>query len=93
MLYEWLLNLTAVPIPGDSSLRNASEYYHHVADLMAGYAQHATVIHFGQLAILSGIHTGHSPRSLWTTVFLAYIALEQYEEAYALLTKTPFLDL
>jgi hypothetical protein len=51
------------------------------------------VAHFGQLAIRAVPGGQHASKELWTQVFLADVAAEQYEDAYSVLTSAPYLDL
>lgn len=80
-------------LPSCADPTGLSDFYRHIATLFAEHAHNGPVVHFGQLALLSLPKDTSAPRPLWTIVFLAYIGLGQYEDAYALLMKTPFLDL
>ncbi|WWD18377.1 hypothetical protein CI109_102827 [Kwoniella shandongensis] len=69
------------------------DYYRHVCRIFDEQGADAPVVHFGQLAIQNSPSDSPSSRDLWTRVFLASIALANYEDAYSTLTNLPFIDL
>lgn len=70
----------------------AATYLRHLVQVYSDLGQDGPVAHFGQLALRAG-EEGSKDADIWTRVFLANIALRQYEEAYSVLASAPFLDL
>ncbi|KAL7423223.1 hypothetical protein Q5752_002523 [Cryptotrichosporon argae] len=81
----------------DGSLRHLipaspAEYYRQVLEFVARHDLDGAVVTFGQLAIACGDKQDPASQGLWSRVFLAQVALERYEDAYATLTSAPFLS-
>lgn len=51
------------------------------------------VAHFGERALQSMDAQADVAKDIWTRIFLAYLQLAQYEDAYSTLTTAPFPDM
>lgn len=79
-------------VAGQEDSDPTGSYYKHLVQVFRDLGQDGPVAHFGQLALRSG-DTAAENTELWTKVFLANVALGQYEEAYSVLASTPSLKL
>ncbi|TXT13507.1 hypothetical protein VHUM_00874 [Vanrija humicola] len=68
-------------------------YYRHVMGVVDEHGLQAAVAAFGERALEAVGPEEKSMRDVWTRVFLAYLTLGQYEDAYSTLTATPFYDM
>ncbi|RSH88570.1 uncharacterized protein EHS24_001115 [Apiotrichum porosum] len=80
----------AAVMPTCVGKKGLGEYYRRVMAVVDEYGLEGPVARFGTLALQS-IESGDiNTRDIWTRVFLAYIALGQYEDAYSTITSAPF---
>lgn len=66
-------------------------YFHHVMNVVEQRELWVPVARFGERALQSMESDGEA-KDIWTRVFLAYLQLGQYEDAYATLTNAPLAD-
>ncbi|GMK57727.1 hypothetical protein CspeluHIS016_0405610 [Cutaneotrichosporon spelunceum] len=65
-------------------------YFHHVMNVVEQRELWVAVARFGERALQS--MDGSEAKDIWTRIFLAYLQLGQYEDAYATLTDAPLAD-
>lgn len=85
-------------MPACNGKQGLGEYYRRVMAFVDDLswstdASDAVVAHFGNLALQTIEHGEPSTRDIWTQVFMAYLRLGRYDDAYAILTSTPFNDI
>lgn len=80
-------------LPFASGPNGLSSYYSKVCDIFKSYGIAKAAANFGQLAIDTASGDAPPSRDLWTKVFMANLELSLYEEAYAVLTSLPFVDM
>lgn len=80
-------------LPFTSGPNGLSSYYSEVCDIFKSQGISKAAANFGQLAIDTASGDAPPSRDLWTKVFMANLELSLYEEAYAVLTSLPFVDM
>lgn len=80
-------------LPFASGPNGLSSYYSNVCDIFKSHGISKAAANFGQLAIDTASRDVPPSRDLWTKVFMANLELSLYEEAYAVLTSLPFVDM
>lgn len=83
----------AVIMPTCTGKKGLGEYYRRVMAVVDEHGLEAPVAHFGNLALQSIECGEETTRDIWTRVFLAYLTLGRYEDAYSTLTSAPFHDM
>lgn len=68
-------------------------YYRHVMGVVDEHGLEAAVAAFGERALEVAAPKDPSTRDIWTRVFLAYLNLGRYEDAYSTLTAAPFTEM
>jgi nuclear pore complex protein Nup160 len=67
-------------------------YFHHVMNVVEQRELWVPVARFGERALQSMDKDASDAKDIWTRIFLAYLQLGQYEDAYATLTNAPLSD-
>lgn len=85
-------------LPACTGKDGLGEYYRRVMVIMDDLSwttstNDAVIAHFGNLALQTIEHGEPSTRDIWTQVFMAYLRLGQYNDAYAIITSTPFSEI
>lgn len=73
--------------------RSPSDYYRHLCKVFDDAGAAGPVAHFGQKILRLHAPADSSTRDICARVFLAYISLSQFEDAYQIMALCPHLDL
>ncbi|CAK9785053.1 hypothetical protein CC85DRAFT_277004 [Cutaneotrichosporon oleaginosum] len=71
------------------SKKALGDYFLHVLDIVKQRELWVPVARFGERALQTIDQNGSDAKTVWTSVFLAYLQLGQFEDAYATLTDAP----
>lgn len=64
-------------------------YYQHVAEVFEELYLNEYLVKYAKLAINNNV-SGQSSELLWEKLYLGYVALDLYEEAYTAVMATPY---